>query len=396
MTCFDASGSTGKIDRLADPAGSLFAEDTSGNARPGAFAGGVALAQAGPLATEPNPAAGFDGIDDQVSRSVALTATANLTLEAWAYWGGGAGNKLILYNGTPGSNGYGFVVSNGTCGSGSNLYLLLGGKSCGAINGGPMPVNQWVHIAAARTSGGTWTLYVNGASKGTSTIAPNTPTGSTSLSPSGYRFNGRVDEVALYDRSLGATIISAHYQRATTTVSATKRYLLGGLFETDSAGTVTAYSVAGPEGDLARYTGAPTTSLVPNFLYYNAHGSLAAQANGSGTRLAAYTYDVFGAASQASLPGNTTAERYTGRWDKQLDTASALIEMGVRPYDPTLGRFLAIDPIEGGALNNYDYAGQDPINSYDLSGLTMKKEAGVPGFGGGGNIHLWDLSLIHI
>jgi len=153
MTCFDASGSTGKIDRLADPAGSLFAEDTSGNARPGAFAGGVALAQAGPLATEPNPAAGFDGIDDQVSRSVALTATANLTLEAWAYWGGGAGNKLILYNGTPGSNGYGFVVSNGACGSGSNLYLILGGKSCGAINGGPMPVNQWVHIAAARTSG---------------------------------------------------------------------------------------------------------------------------------------------------------------------------------------------------------------------------------------------------
>lgn len=42
--------------------------------------------------------------------------------------------------------------------------------------------------------------------------------------------------------------------------------------------------------------------------------------------------------------------------------------MGARPYDPTLGRFLAIDPIEGGALNNYDYAGHDPINAYDLDG----------------------------
>lgn len=42
--------------------------------------------------------------------------------------------------------------------------------------------------------------------------------------------------------------------------------------------------------------------------------------------------------------------------------------MGARPYDPSTGRFLAVDPIPGGSLNNYDYAGQDPINNYDLSG----------------------------
>lgn len=42
--------------------------------------------------------------------------------------------------------------------------------------------------------------------------------------------------------------------------------------------------------------------------------------------------------------------------------------MGERPYDPALGRFLAIDPVEGGALNAYDYAGQDACNNYDLDG----------------------------
>ena len=42
--------------------------------------------------------------------------------------------------------------------------------------------------------------------------------------------------------------------------------------------------------------------------------------------------------------------------------------MGARPDDPTLGRFLSVDPIEGGSLNAYIYAGNDPVNKYDLSG----------------------------
>jgi uncharacterized protein RhaS with RHS repeats len=48
--------------------------------------------------------------------------------------------------------------------------------------------------------------------------------------------------------------------------------------------------------------------------------------------------------------------------------------MGVRPYDPSLGRFLAVDPIDGGSLNNYDYAGQDPVNRYDLTGAMVAGE----------------------
>jgi RHS repeat-associated protein len=55
----------------------------------------------------------------------------------------------------------------------------------------------------------------------------------------------------------------------------------------------------------------------------------------------------------------------------------ATIEMGARPYHPSIGRFLTIDPIEGGSCNDYDYTCQDPLNNLDLDG-----KMALPGFEG--------------
>lgn len=48
-------------------------------------------------------------------------------------------------------------------------------------------------------------------------------------------------------------------------------------------------------------------------------------------------------------------------------TLLPMIEMGARQYSPALGRFLEVDPIEGGTANDYAYV-SDPVNLSDLDG----------------------------
>jgi len=57
-----------------------------------------------------------------------------------------------------------------------------------------------------------------------------------------------------------------------------------------------------------------------------------------------------------------------GTHQRDVSTPGGLTLMGVRLYNPTVGRFLQTDPVKGGSANDYDYAMQDPINNFDLDG----------------------------
>lgn len=80
-------------------------------------------------------------------------------------------------------------------------------------------------------------------------------------------------------------------------------------------------------------------------------------------------FDEFGNPLQSDfLTGGKAEYGWLGAKGRRIQLASGVIQMGMRSYVPSLGRFLSPDPVKGGSANAYDYANQDPVNNYDLTG----------------------------
>src|SRR5262249_13591007 len=73
-----------------------------------------------------------------------------------------------------------------------------------------------------------------------------------------------------------------------------------------------------------------------------------------------------------------TTHSYLG---KPQDTSTGYTDVGARKYDPTLGRFISIDPLlttrDPTSLNGYSYAGNSPVTTSDPSGLCHPDQCGI-------------------
>lgn len=74
------------------------------------------------------------------------------------------------------------------------------------------------------------------------------------------------------------------------------------------------------------------------------------------------------------LSGPSLEMGYLGAWERPADSATGLIQMGARTYDPSLGSFASEDPVLGrmgfgASVNRYLYVWDNPLNAYDLNGL---------------------------
>jgi len=121
----------------------------------------------------------------------------------------------------------------------------------------------------------------------------------------------------------------------------------------------------------------PSISVV--YTIKNFHGDTAMTVGADGIPTSSvFLYEPFGQAAPSttfgtnSNPVNATDESMGWAANPTRKVAGAftipIIQMGARVYLPTAGRFLQVDPIEGGTHNAYVYV-TDPVNWHDYSGL---------------------------
>jgi len=218
--------------------------------------------------TEPNtaPIAGFDmalnfdGVNDNVKHSPAVTtAVNNVTMEAWVNWQGSTPNNtypVIFNNGDGGVDGYILQVDS----SDNTLRLLLSGINSYNSNY-VLPTNTWHHLALVRKNG-TWKLYVDSIIQIlTSTQTPNIPSARTMLSSAGksFAFKGSIDEFRIWEVARTQAQIQANMDN---TLTGAEPNLVGyWKFEDNTGTTVIDSSLNGNDGTL---TGGMTWNFLTN------------------------------------------------------------------------------------------------------------------------------------
>jgi RHS repeat-associated protein len=190
------------------------------------------------------------------------------------------------------------------------------------------------------------------------------------------RFAGQATVVG--DTAPVTTTVTNHYDTGSDSPAWTDTVVTGDA----GAGSSWRSYVAGPDGNLAAVvdpTGAATLQLC------NLHGDIVATtpATGSATSISDYTetteYGIPRSAATAKTPYG-----WVGGKQRSTDDLAGLTLMGVRLYNPAIGRFLSVDSVPAGNANAYSYP-TDPINRFDFDGRTQKDGMGD---GGGSSTQL--------
>ena len=197
--------------RLGEDSGST-AFDIAGNNKNGIYLNGVSLNQDDAIVAGGDGSVSFDRTNDYIQLSnlnLNTTAGAKNTVEFWMNWDGNNNTMPI------GFNNYDLNFTNGSFGFNTGSSDTLGISSNGLAN-------KWVYVTAVFYNGTPSAinneLYIDGVKQ--NLIQQGTPTSrtiTTDMVVSGwttstaYKFGGKLDELAVYNKALSASDIQEHY-----------------------------------------------------------------------------------------------------------------------------------------------------------------------------------------
>jgi RHS repeat-associated protein len=103
-------------------------------------------------------------------------------------------------------------------------------------------------------------------------------------------------------------------------------------------------------------------------LYYHQDqlGSTRALTDGSGSVDGSWQFDAYGNTVSSSVPSHPNPFLFAGQYQ---DSESGLYYLRARFYDPSLGQFIARDPVATVTRQPYSYVGDNPTNLTDPTGL---------------------------
>jgi RHS repeat-associated protein len=211
-----------------------------------------------------------------------------------------------------------------------------------------------------------------GADMTDSSAAPGTTPSGPPPSPSGFSAHyNKLEQTTDMTGIGGGSSLAFSYRgsgqglRSTAGPSSYTDNALGLGMQQDSTGT-TCFTYT-PGGDLLseRLPTAGGTCNGRRYYYVtDGQGSVTAVTDSGGTVQDTYTYDPYGATTTTGSVPNPW--RYTGGYQ---DT-TGLYKLGARYYSPELMHWTQQDPAGGGCA----YAGDDPVNHTDPSGLEPRDQ----------------------
>ena len=108
------------------------------------------------------------------------------------------------------------------------------------------------------------------------------------------------------------------------------------------------------------------TGTTPTYLLHDQQGSTRLLVNAAGVPVGSYSYDTYGRTLRYAGPASTPLQ-FDGQY---TDAESGFQYLRARYYDPATAQFLTADPLVSATGEPYGFAGNNPLNEFDPTGLS--------------------------